>query len=71
LDLRLSLGREDPAVCCTHAAGLFDVIEELVSAGVRLDGPFEFAVAGTWVLEVEDRMFTAGHYLPKPENRLV
>jgi 8-oxo-dGTP diphosphatase len=71
LDLLLSLGREGPAVCCTHADVLFDVVEELVSAGVRLDGPFEFEVAGTWVLEVEDRMFTAGHYLPKPENKLV
>lgn len=70
LELLLSLGAEGPAVCCTHADVLFDVVEELVAAGVRLDGPFEFEVAGTWVLEVEDRMFTSGRYLPRPKPGL-
>lgn len=70
LELLLSLGAEGPAVCCTHADVLFDVVEELVPAGVRLDGPFEFEVAGTWVLEVEDRMFTSGRYLPRPRPTL-
>jgi 8-oxo-dGTP diphosphatase len=68
LDLVLSIGAEGSAVCCTHADVLFDVVEELVAAGVRLDGPLELEVAGTWVLEVEDRTFTGGRYLPKPET---
>ena len=68
LELVLALGAEGPVVCCTHADVLFDVVEELVAAGVRLDGPLEFEVAGTWVLEVEDRMITSGRYLPKPEK---
>jgi len=67
LELLLSLGAEGPAACCTHADVLFDVVEELAEAGVRLDGPFEFEVAGTWILEVEDRSFTSGRYLPRPE----
>jgi 8-oxo-dGTP diphosphatase len=71
LELLLALGAEGPAVCCTHADVLFDVVEELVAAGVRLDGPLELEVAGTWVLEVEDRMFTSGRYLPKPKQKLV
>lgn len=67
LELLLSLGAEGPAVCCTHADVLFDVVEELLSAGVRLDGPFEFEVAGTWMLEVENRIVTSGRYLPRPD----
>ena len=67
LELLLSLGAEGTAVCCTHADVLFDVVEELVAAGVRLEGPLEFEVAGTWVLEVDDRTFTGGRYLSKPE----
>jgi 8-oxo-dGTP diphosphatase len=66
LELMLSLGAEGPAVCCTHADVLFDVVHELVDAGVRLEGALEFEVAGTWVLEVEDQTFTSGRYLPKP-----
>lgn len=70
LELMLGLGAEGPVVCCTHADVLFDIVEELVAAGVPLDGPFEFQVAGTWVLEVEDRMVTSGRYLPRPEPEL-
>jgi len=69
LELMLSLAAEGPTVCCTHADVLFDVVEELMAAGVRLDGPFEFELAGTWALEVEDRMFTGGRYLRKPDAR--
>ncbi|MGH3135710.1 MAG: SixA phosphatase family protein [Gaiellaceae bacterium] len=68
LALMLSLAAEGPAVCCTHADVLFDVIEALAAAGVRLDGSFEFEVAGTWILEVEDRTFTSGRYLQKPDT---
>lgn len=66
IDLLLSLGTEGPAVCCTHADVLLDVVEELAAAGVLLEGAFDFEVAGTWILEVEDRTFTSGRYLPKP-----
>jgi 8-oxo-dGTP diphosphatase len=71
LELLLSLGAEGPAVCCTHADVMFDVVEELVAAGVRLEGAFEFEVAGTWVLEVEGRTFTSGRYLPRPDPHLL
>jgi len=66
ITLMLSLAAEGPAVCCTHADVLFEIVEALAAAGVPLDGPFEFEVAGTWILEVEDRTFVHGRYLRKP-----
>jgi 8-oxo-dGTP diphosphatase len=66
LELMLSLAAEGAVACCTHADVMFDAVEELVSAGARLEGPFEFEVAGTWILDVEDRMFSVGRYLPPP-----
>lgn len=67
ITLMLSLAAEGPAVCCTHADVLFEIVEALAAAGVRLDGPFELEVAGTWILEVEARTFACGRYLPKPD----
>lgn len=66
LELMLSFAADGPLACCTHADVMFDALEELAAAGVRLEGPFEFDVAGTWILEVEDRTCTSGRYLPPP-----
>jgi len=68
LELVLSLAADGPAVCCTHADVLFDVVDALAAAGVPLEGPLELEVAGTWILEVEDRTFTSGRYLRKPST---
>ena len=38
----------------------------LSTAGVRLARPFDFEVAGTWILDVQDRTFASGRYLPPP-----
>ena len=70
LELMLSLAHDGPAAVCTHADVMMDAVEELIAAGVRLDGPLEFKKAATWILEVEDRMFTSGRYLPPPDDRL-
>lgn len=68
LELMLSVCADGPAAFCTHADVMFDAIEELVAARVRLGDRFEFAVAGTWVLEIGERMFVAGEYLPPPAH---
>ena len=70
LELMLLLSHDGPAAVCTHADVMMDAIEELIAAGVRLDGPLEFKKAATWILEVEDRMFSSGRYLPPPDDGL-
>jgi phosphohistidine phosphatase SixA len=66
LELMLSMSSAGPAAFCTHADVMMDSIEELVAAGVPLDGPLEFKKAATWVLETRDRSFARGRYLPPP-----
>lgn len=66
LELMLSVSGEGPAAFCTHADVMMNSIEELFDAGVRLDGPLEFKKAATWILEVRDRSFAGGRYLPPP-----
>lgn len=66
LELLLSLAAQGPAAVCTHADVMMDSIEELIASGVPLDGPLEFEKAATWILEVQDRTFARGRYLPPP-----
>ena len=66
LELMLALAHDGPAAFCTHADVMMDAVEEILTAGVRLDGPLEFKKAATWVLEVENRTFSSGHYMPPP-----
>ena len=68
LELMLALAQDGPAAVCTHADVMMDAVEELLTAGVRLNGPLEFKKAATWVLEVEGKMFTSGRYLPPPPD---
>ena len=70
LELMLLLAHGGPAAVCTHADVMMDAIEELIAAGVRLDGPLEFKKAATWILEVEDRMLSSARYLPPPDDGL-
>ena len=66
LELMLALAQDGPAALCTHADVMMDAVEELIAAGVRLDGPLEFKKAATWILEVQDKTFAGGRYLPPP-----
>ena len=66
LELMLSVSSEGPAAFCTHADVMMDSIEELLAAGVPLDGPLEFKKAATWILETHDRSCRGGRYLPPP-----
>ena len=66
LELMLVLAQDGPAAFCTHADVMMDAVEELIAAGVRLDGPLEFKKAATWMFEVQDRRFASGRYLPPP-----
>ncbi|HEX2346131.1 MAG TPA: phosphoglycerate mutase family protein [Gaiellaceae bacterium] len=66
LELMLAVSSAGPAAFCTHADVMMDSIEELFAAGVSLDGPLEFKKAATWILEVRDRSYAGGRYLPPP-----
>ena len=66
LELMLALAHDGPAAFCTHADVMMDAVEEILTAGVRLDGPLEFKKAATWILEVQDKTFASGRYLPPP-----
>ena len=66
LELMLALARAGPAALCTHADVLVDAVEELLTAGIRLDGPLEFKKAATWVFEVRDGTFSSGRYVSPP-----
>jgi 8-oxo-dGTP diphosphatase len=71
LELMLALAHDGPAAFCTHADVMMEAVEEILTAGVRVDGPLEFKKAATWILEVQDRTFASGRYLPPPlDNRL-
>jgi len=62
----LALAQDGPAAFCTHADVMMDAVDELIAAGIRLDGPLEFKKAATWILEVQERTFATGRYLPPP-----
>ena len=66
LELMLTVAADGPAAFCTHGDVMMDSIEELLAAGVRLAGPLEFKKGSTWVLDVRDRTFVGGRYLPPP-----
>lgn len=66
LELMLALAQDGPAAFCTHADVMMDAVEGLIAAGIRLDGPLEFKKAATWILEVQERTFASGRYLPPP-----
>ncbi len=66
LALMLSLGAGGPAAFCTHGDVMTFAVDELVAAGVPLEGPLEFKMAATWLLEVRDGSFARGRYLPPP-----
>jgi len=66
LDLVLSLGRSESVVCCTHGDVLFDLMHEVVAAGVTLDGPPDTPVAGTWALDVVDNRVVGARFVERP-----
>lgn len=68
LELMLAVSSAGPAAFCTHADVMMDSIEELLAAGIPLEGPLEFKKAATWILETRDRNLVGGRYLPPPSN---
>jgi 8-oxo-dGTP diphosphatase len=70
LALMLSLAADGPAALCTHGDVMMFAVDELLAAGVPLEGPFEFKKGATWVIEVADGSFARGRYLPPPEKSL-
>jgi hypothetical protein len=66
LALMLSLAAAGPAAVCTHGDVMMLAVDELLSAGVPLEGPLEFKKGSTWILDVHDGSFAQGRYLPPP-----
>jgi len=66
LDLVLSLGAEEPVVCCTHGDVLFDIMREVTASGVTADGPLDAPVAGTWALDVVAGRIVGALFLERP-----
>jgi phosphohistidine phosphatase SixA len=66
LELLYSLAETGAAVACTHGDVLLDVLDELRSHGVRLDGPLETRKGATWVLDVDGPTIRGGSYLEAP-----
>lgn len=66
LGLVRSLARDGPVAACTHGDVLLDVLVELRSHGVPLDGPLESRKGSTWILEVDEGKIRRGSYLDAP-----
>lgn len=66
LALMLSIAADGPAALCTHGDVMMHAVEELLAAGVPLQGPLEFKKGATWILEVRDGALARGRYLPPP-----
>ena len=56
----LLLAHDGPAASCTHADVMIDAMEELIAAGVRLDGPLEFKKAATSISRSMNGRSSAG-----------
>ena len=66
LDLVLSLSRSESVVCCTHGDVLFDLMREVTTSGVALDGPLDAPVASTWALDVVDGHVVDARFVERP-----
>ena len=66
VELLLASAGDGPVALSTHGDIIMNVLDELAAHGVRLDGPVLFEKGSTWVLDVADRSFTAGRYVPPP-----
>ena len=66
LELAVSLGRAETAVCCTHGDVLFDLMRDVAASGVTLDGPADAPVAAMWALDVVDGTVVGARFLARP-----
>ena len=70
IELMLSVADDGPAALCTHGDVMQNSIEALVTGGIRVEGPLEFAKSATWILEIQGRTFTSARYLSAPRDGL-
>ena len=68
LELLVSLAPAGPLVCCTHGDVLYDAVRAVAGRGVRLDGPLDVPVAGTWILDVTDERVVGATFVDRPDR---
>lgn len=66
LELMLSVAADGPAAFSTHGDVMMYAVEELLAAGIPLDGSLEFKKGATWILDVRGGAFSRARYLPPP-----
>jgi 8-oxo-dGTP diphosphatase len=66
VELLLKAAGDGAVALSTHGDIIMNILDELAAHGVRLEGPVLLEKGSTWVLDVTDRSFTAGRYVPPP-----
>ena len=66
VELLLDSAGAGPVALSTHGDIIMNVLDELAAHGVQLAGPVLLEKGSTWILDVADRSFTAGRYVPPP-----
>ena len=56
----------DTVALCTHGDVMEDVVDKVLSSGVRPSGDVGFSKGSTWVLETDGGGVVAARYLPPP-----
>lgn len=64
IELILKLAGQGSAALCTHGDVMTNVVNELITAAVPLDGPLEFKKGSAWILGVGGGRFESGRYVP-------
>ena len=66
VELLLEAAGDGAVALSTHGDIIMNILDELAAHGVRLEGPVLLEKGSTWILDVADRSFTAGRYVPPP-----
>lgn len=64
--LLLNAADDGPVALSTHGDIMLNVLDELASHDVPIDGPVLIEKGSTWILEVTGRRFSAARYIPPP-----
>ena len=66
LELMLSIAADGPAALSTHGDVMTGAVEELLAAGIPVEGPHEFKKGAAWILDVRGGAVARARYFPPP-----
>jgi 8-oxo-dGTP diphosphatase len=66
VSLLLETAADGPVAVSTHGDIMLNVLDELASHEVPIDGPVRIEKGSTWILEATGERFTAARYIPPP-----